>query len=412
MANTLLDAELRRSFYLYGFGSSMFNEYILTAAQKLSRSQVRIINEHGITAELGRREFERMLVEMKSDFSGEWSKMFEGISLELQDLTVNEAQAANALYTDTYEQKFLLPQAAALISYANNGVMILESGNSVRTGTWAEMTKRNATSAWELVKGIIRRGYRDKLTNTELIRAIRGVRNPTSGNYNGGAINGLARSSAETLARTGVNHYASTARDKWAQGNKDILASRILIATLDNRTTSLCAGRHLTEWALDDDSYPRLPFHFGERSIYVFTVDGYDPLEGTRASVQGQHGEEAQEGYDKREKSLNTYRARQAERKASGESYTETSSKVKYRGRKDSHVFKAGQVDANMTFDQFIQRQPDWFVKSQFGATRAKLIKNGKLSVDRLTDANGKQLTIKQLRELSFNEQAFRKAGL
>ncbi len=412
MANTLLDAELRRTGYLYGFGSSLFNEYILTSSQKLSRSQARIINEIGVVSELGRRDFQSLLSQLKTDFTGEWSPMWSSVGDELQELSINEAEAIHSLYSDVYDDRFKPVNPAALVSATNNGVMILESGNSIRTGTWSEMTKRNVASSWDLVKGIVRRGYRDGLTNSELIKEIRGTRNPQSGNYNGGAINGLTRSSAEALARTGVNHYSSVARDKWASSNKDILDSRVLIATLDNRTTSICAGRHLKEWAIDDDNYPRLPFHFNERSIYIYSVDGFNPLDGTRSSVGGQSGEEAEEAYNKREKSLNSYRERQAARKAAGESYTETSSKVKYRGRRDEGIFDAGQVDANMTFDEFLQRQPDWFVKSQFGATRAKLIKDGKLSVEKLTDSKGNHLTLAELRALTGTEAAFRKAGL
>ena len=39
-------------------------------------------------------------------------------------------------------------------------------------------------------------------------------------------------------------------------------------------------------------------------------------------------------------------------------------SKVTYSGRKDSDIFKAGQIDAKTSMDSWLRSQPDWFIES------------------------------------------------
>ena len=55
---------------------------------------------------------------------------------------------------------------------------------------------------------------------------------------------------------------------------------------------------------------------------------------------------------------------------AQGKEPKEAPSKVTYTGRKDSDIFKAGQIDAKTSMDSWLRSQPDWFIESALGKTR------------------------------------------
>jgi len=59
-----------------------------------------------------------------------------------------------------------------------------------------------------------------------------------------------------------------------------------------------------------------------------------------------------------------------------------------------------------------MRSQPDWFIESSLGKTRAKLFKEGGLSIDKFTDMNGRPLTLKEMKQLDSYDAAFRKAKL
>lgn len=126
------------------------------------------------------------------------------------------------------------------------------------------------------------------------------------------------------------------------------------------------------------------------RSSYLFLLKGQDAPSGTRAAIGGKDTERAEEKYENRS--------------------ARTDKKIKYRGRKDSDMFNAGQIDASTGVDAWMRNQPDWFIADSLGDTRAKLFKDGKLSISQFTDATGRTLTLQELAER--DAAAFARAGL
>ena len=84
-------------------------------------------------------------------------------------------------------------------------------------------------------------------------------------NYADGLIVNTGAREAESLVRTGANHYANKARDVAAQANADLIQRRIFLATFDNHTTLTC--RHFGQlqkiYALDD------PAHLSRHCILI-----------------------------------------------------------------------------------------------------------------------------------------------
>ena len=133
-----------------------------------------------------------------------------------------------------------------------------------------------------------------------------------------------------------------------------------------------------------------MPLHFGERSNWLFLVDGQTEPDGLKASVGGQDTEEAEERFQRREKALD-------KRRNNPDIEGQTASQVRYRGRKDSDMFKAGQVKEHKV-GEWLRKQPDWFIEDTLGKERAELFLSG-TPLSKFTDATFRPLTLNQIRE-------------
>lgn len=93
----------------------------------------------------------------------------------------------------------------------------------------------------------------------------------------------------EAITRTAVNDIATTAAFETYSANQGVTTEYQFVATLDSRTTPLCASLDGKTFAYADSSAPRPPLHFNCRSTIVPVVDWEAlglpaPPGGTRAA--------------------------------------------------------------------------------------------------------------------------------
>lgn len=386
---TLLDSTIRRDAQLLRFGTYLKSEYITPTMQSLSKELPKLLVGFD---ELNKSERTKLAREIRNQVSASMGAMFDDITSELHLLTDDEAEFMLDLYDDYTTATMAALNAAAVVSTADNALISLESGGRVTTGVWMDFVKENISTTNKMVDGVVLKGFRDGQALQSITQELRGSYNRGTKKYTGGVINGRMTQYAETLARTGVSHYANQARDKVAKKNDDIIDSEVFFATLDNRTTTTCMHFHLSEFKLNDPKRPILPLHYNERSVKLYAGKGIDPLEGNRPLVGGNNSKAARDEFEARQ--------------------SRTDKKVSYKGRADSDIFKVEQVSAKVTAQQFMERQPRWFVESSLGKDRAKLFLDGKLPIDRFTDLQGRPLTLQELKATAAGEKAFRRAGL
>ena len=384
---TLLDSTIRRDAQLLCFGTYLKSEYITPAMQSLAVDIPRSLVGYD---ELNKREKNKLVAEISALMKSRLDDMFTSITNELHEMTAQEIEFTSELYDDFIESELKPVVVAASIKAADSAIISLEKGLGRDVGVWSEFAGRNTDSATREVVNIVRDGFDKGRTLSDMTQQIRGKYNRAAKKYMGGILD-TTTARAESLVRTGVSHYSNRARDSFAQANKSILDYRVFFATLDNRTTTQCLHFHLSKYELDDSAAPTLPLHYGERSVYLLGGEGLDPLSGSRPVIGGQSGKQAIEAFEARQ--------------------SRTDKKVKYRGRKDSNVFDVEQVSAKVTSQQFMERQPRFFVESALGKTRAKLFLDGKLPIKKFTDLQGRPLTLDELKKTAEGEKAFRRIG-
>lgn len=303
---------------------------------------------------------------------------WEETSTQLTELAVYESSYYAELIGGYAGRRMKTPPQRQVKDWMQRALMVLESNQRKRAGTWPEFASANQGSFIDAVQGLVKSGYMNGDTVNDMARNLRPL------------VDGLLKREAESLVRTAVQFYANEGREQFASYNKDLLSERVYWATLDNRTTLLCAGRHLKKWPIDAKDFPTIPAHFGCRSQWLFLVEGQEMPEGLKPAVGGRDTKEAEEAFKAQEE--------------------RTGKKPKYKGRKDLSKFAIEQVKANTKFDTWLKQQPSWFIEDTLGPTRAKLFIDGKMPISSFTDMAGRTLTLDELRQR--DAAAFKRAGL
>ena len=385
----LLDAVIRRDNDLQRFATHLYKSIVLPATKKIA------IESPKITADIPgatKSEYKQKQREFTKFVGAVYSDMWADVNAEYKAMTGDELAYTDELYEDFSGEEFNIPPTDRVFATAMNSVVVLTS-NKIDSGLWEDFLKQNTLSAQKAIAGVIAQGWRDGQTAQQMAQTLRGKYNRQSKKYQGGIIDGTLERHAKTIVRTGVSHFSNRARDSFALENSNVILSKIFFATLDNRTTQICLSLHQNEYTIKDKKAPELPLHYNERSVYVFKTKSLDPRKLTRPVVSGRKGKAAAERFDARQE--------------------RTNKKVKYKGRKDSDIFDVEQISGKVTAEQWLKRQPDWFIESSLGGvTKARLFKEGGLPIKSMVDLQNRPLSLAQLRETADGEAAFRRAGL
>lgn len=230
----------------------------------------------------------------------------------------------------------------------------------------------------------------------DIVRRVVGTR---KNNYADGVLS-MSRRDAQAIVRTAVNHVSNTARGYVWDANSDVITARIWTSTLDGRTSPVCRARDGHGAPVGDNKLPegipalvpkdaRPPAHINCRSVMVAYIDGAGLL-GNRPTVTDTRTREKRE-IDFRRMA-----------KEQGKSIQEV--------RRAWAAENVGRVPAATSYQEFLKRQPASFQDEVLGKTKAKLFREGGLTLDQFVDRAGNELTLAQLAERK--PDAFRKAGL
>lgn len=204
--------------------------------------------------------------------------------------------------------------------------------------------------------GAVRQGVVNGETNEQIVARITG-KNGEPG------IMDVSRRNARTLVQSSVQAAANYARLATFRRNSEHIMGVRQLSTLDSHTSPICIAYSGSAWDLDGEPIlgTILPFnggpprHMNCRSILTPIPKSLDDIFP---------------GLDERI-------AAQSQRASS-----------------------LGPVGGNITFEEFLKRQPDAFADRVLGKGRAALWRAGKITLRDLVSGTGRPLTLEQLRNL------------
>lgn len=350
---TMLDDAIRREVVLQRIATSLVRELVTPTAQKVAQEVGKMLIGY---EDLTQREKDKLVSSIEKYVRENWSEIWVGYGASIGEVMESEGTYQAELYTDYTDTLFDEPETLP----PSNLVMSVGG----QASTWDDFTKNNTRDTVRAVSGVVRTGIRDGQTVSEMTSVLRGKYNRRTKKYEGGLITGRQAKRAETLVRTGFSHHTNAARDQFAKQNSDLIGERVFFATLDSRTTTICMSNHLRRWAIDDTTYPKLPLHYNERSIYLFTTDGFDPSKEERAVEFG----------------------------------------LSEDGESDFEM-----VSGKLTADQWLRRQPRWFVEESLGKGKAELFISGGLEISSMVDVQNNPLSLSEIKATTAGARAQRK---
>jgi SPP1 gp7 family putative phage head morphogenesis protein len=217
--------------------------------------------------------------------------------------------------------------------------------------------------------------------------------------YSDGVL-GTTRRNLDAIIRTAINHASNSAREEIWKGNEDIIDGLRWTSTLDGRTSAICRSRDGLIAPVGNKDIPvgfkklnpvdaRPPAHPRCRSIMVAVFDGIGVI-GKRPFVSDARTRE------KREIDF------ESEAKAAGLSLREY--------KKLWASKNIGQVEAALTYEDWLKGQSNGFKEEVLGKTKAKLFNTGKIRLTEFVDIKGKEITLEHLAK--SHSMIFELAGL
>lgn len=360
---TYRDDSERREIYLQRLATGLLNAHVYPSLEEALKAARIILMDETIDTDAKRIKIIKAVdKEMRPIIEAGYAATTQ----ELVAIAIYEAEFAKDLI-EHYQGVKLKSAKDKAESIVKGSVMTLTSGKRTTSNIWEAYVRANTDSAIALAVGEISRGYESGLATGTVMKNVRET-----------AL--IAKRDAESLVRTGTSFFTSQAREQMAIINANVLTYREYNAVFDHRTTAGCRDFDGDRWEITDGSYVRLPRHFKCRSFYTFGTGPIDePRIGKRQATSGKDVE------------VNPRR------------------KLRYRGKRDQDIFDVSPIDAGLSQDEWLRKQPDWFIEESLGKTKAKLFREG-MKIEDFTGLTGRELTLDELRKR--DAKIFERAGL
>jgi hypothetical protein len=219
------------------------------------------------------------------------------------------------------------------------------------------------------VRDAVRMGYVQQESIGEIVRRIRGTR---ARGYADGLLE-IDRRHAEAVVRTAVSHTAGYVREQFFGANTDLVKAQEWVSTLDTKTSEICLLR-------DGKQYQ--------------PVSPYKPI-GHSLTWLGGPGRAHWQCRSAAVPVVKSWRELGADM-------------PEFDG--ETRASMDGQVAQDMNYGDWLKRQPRARQISVLGETRARLLRDGGLTVDKFATDKGRWLTLEELKQLDAD--AFKRAGL
>ena len=340
MADTYIEKLNRHQVYLQRVATSLLRDNVypqLNVAYRAARFELIEYGEINSLTDVNR--VNRAITQAMSE-----ALAFEQTNEQLNEIAINEAAYTANLVASTSVAVVTAASETAVTRYVRDAIMTLHSGNRMQSAIWSDFVKAYADKMSERYNAIITNAYSQSLSTGKMATVQQLTKQMRDLNQ------GIQRHEAESLFRTGVQHYASQANRLMALDNSDIIQREIPIVTFDNRTSDICISinaKYPKGWPAGESPIGYPPYHYQCRTVIGYLVEGQAELDGTRATKGATGGK---------------------------------------------------QIEANTPFAKWLRGQPKSFVVETLGNRRADLFLSGKLPLANLTDRFLNPLTIDELK--------------
>lgn len=304
-----------------------------------------------------------------------WDKAGGLWETELKNVAINEPyfldRTLNTL--SPVELQTSLPNVKTLEGIATStpfeGATMKQWANGLRANDYSRMVQA------------VQIGLTQGQTGAEIARRIFGT--PSALGSDG--VVQRSRNEAQAISRTAVNAITGEARRLWVDENADIIEWEVFLATLDARTTLICASNDNKKYQRGKG--PRPPLHWNCRSLRMPVFN--DEVLGERPARP------FTEKQLLREYSQKTGIKVVGSRDDLGKGHKTAYDQFARQRKRDL----TGQVPAKLSYDEWLRKQTKEFQDEVLGPKRAQMFRDG-MTLDKFVAKNGDTITLQKLQKL------------
>jgi SPP1 gp7 family putative phage head morphogenesis protein len=307
-----------------------------------------------------------------------WREEFFAIAKAEPEFLARSLQTISPVLLET-----ALPSAALLNS--------IVTSRPFRGRVLSEWSRTIAQADIRRITDQIRIGVTQGETSPDIARRVVGTVRQRGRN----GVTQISRRQADSLTRTAIISITNQAKREFYKLNSDIFDEELYVATLDSRTTPICRSLDGKLFPIGEGPIP--PIHFNCRSVRVAVLDGQAI------------GRRPQKPFTKRQllDEYNRANGTSAATRAALPRGHKTQFDAFARGRVRDLT---GTIDAKVSYQQWLTRQPANFQDQVLGVTRARLFRKGNLPLDKFVTRAGDEINLTDLAKLE--KEAFIRAGL
>ncbi len=408
-ASLYFDLQLRHQIGIRRLSTGVVNEMLLTLSKADQELTARLRARLPVIAggnQFRRETFETarlkaLLESVRKQRERLWEVLEGTITPDLQELVAHEVDFEQRILIEALPVRILLEpvpiqkvRAAAFAQPFGGGRGAARTLEKWFSGL-AELDQQRITS-------VIQQAVIQGKTIDQAVREVVGTK---AKGYTDGIL-AVSRRDAEAIVRTGINHVSNVSREAVWDANSSVITALRWTATLDGRTSAICRGRDGAVAPVGSNPLPagarkleppgaRPPGHIGCRSVMIAILygQGIADILVDRPFVR-----------DTRTRKFREKDFRTETREAIGaERWKALSVPERNAAINNSKRVWAervtGRVPASQTYDEWLRKQPKEFQNDVLGVKKAGAFRGG-LHLDQFLDANGRELTLKQLKGL------------
>lgn len=283
-----------------------------------------------------------MLKDLEDALYGITSDWDEQLLADLKDLSIYESKFTAETLQKNVAANFTTPTPEQVWTAIKFQPLQLEGKPVDFTRLLASWSE---TEVSRLTMGV-KTGFVQGLPTRQIVKQVIGD----------GSLIDVSERHVKAMVHTAIAHVSNQARETTYQKNNDIIEGYQWVSTLDRRTTPICRSRDGQKFYSTDDFQPKPPAHVGCRSTTLALISSeFDFLDkGAKRAARGADGGQ--------------------------------------------------QVDADVTYYDFLAKQPAWFQDEALGPVRGKIFRNSGMTPEEFrvasVDGFGNPLTIKEMAAL------------
>lgn len=281
---TYLEKTNRHQIYISRLATGILKDEVYPSINGAYKAVRLILAQYGDITSI--QDVNRLNAAINKAINESLTQGFSAATTSMSTVAVNEAIYTAGLLSSA-AATLSVPSESKVNKYTRESIMSLSSGNKKQSAVWSKFVKGYEGTMASRYNSVITAAYNESLTSGKMQTVGQLTKQFRDLNNN------IQRHEAETLVRTGVQHYAARANQLMAADNSDIIEREVPIVTFDSRVSDVCisiSAKYPNGWLAGKSpiSYP--PYHYGCRTIIGYLPYGQKEFEGTRASKGSEGG--------------------------------------------------------------------------------------------------------------------------